>query len=129
MKDLHQTYRIAAPIEKVWQALVDPKLIERWSGTPATMSDQPDADFELWSGDIHGKNLTVEAPAKLVQEWYGGHWPEPSLVTFTLHQEDHHTVVQLDHTNIPDDELKDIEDGWHSYYLGPLQKLVEKLEV
>jgi len=45
-------YLIRAAPEKVWSALVDPALIERWK--------------------------------RLVQEWYGGDWSEPSVVTFFL---------------------------------------------
>jgi len=49
-------YLIRAAVEKVWSALVDPALIERWK--------------------------------RLVQEWHGGDWSEPSVATFFLSGEE-----------------------------------------
>ena len=39
--------------------------------------------------------------------------------------EDGKTEVELIHEDIPDEEAKDIESGWKSYYLGPLKELLE----
>jgi len=52
MKSIKQTYRIQAPVSMVWQALVDPEVIERWGGGPVKMDDQVGTRFELWGGDI-----------------------------------------------------------------------------
>jgi uncharacterized protein YndB with AHSA1/START domain len=35
MKDLKQNYSINAPLDLVWRAFVDPKVIEQWGGGPA----------------------------------------------------------------------------------------------
>lgn len=35
MKAIRQIYEIHAPIEKVWEALVDPRIIAKWGGGPA----------------------------------------------------------------------------------------------
>ena len=115
-----------APIEKVWQALVNSKDIEAWGGGPAKMDDKVGSVFSLWDGEIHGENIEVTPEKKLVQEWFGGQWDEPSIVTFKLLMKDGVTTIGFVHTNIPDNEAKDIEEGWKEYYLGPLQSFVEK---
>lgn len=125
MVDITQTYHIDAPVYAVWKALVDPKIIDRWGGGPAAMSDKEGKEFSLWGGDIHGKNIKVIKGKELVQEWFGGKWETPSIVTFALGEENGVTTVILYHRNIPDNEAKDIEDGWRQYYLGPLKKLLE----
>lgn len=125
MKTIKQKYLIKAPIEKVWQALVDPSIIDDWGGGPAEMDDKVGSDFKLWGGDIHGRNLKVTKNKQLVQEWYGGDWDQPSRVTFTLTEKGPKTEVQLLHENVPDNEVKSIEDGWSKYYLGPLKQLLE----
>jgi|SRR3989344_4352579 len=130
MKTIKQTYHIKAPIEKVWQALVDPKLVEAWSGSSAKMDGTVGTKFELWDGDVYGTNKEVANPPaggkKLVQEWYGGDWDKPSIATFTLAQEGDNTKVDLVHEDVPDNEASDIEDGWNRYYLGEIKKLLEK---
>jgi activator of HSP90 ATPase len=125
MKSLQQTYAINAPIEDVWNALVDSSTIDGWGGGPAEMSDEADTEFRLWDGSIWGKNTEVIPGEKLVQEWFAGEWDEPSIVTFTLESEGDDTVVTLEHTNIPDEEFESIENGWKEYYLGPLKEYVE----
>ena len=125
MRNIEQTYEIAAPISTVWRCLVDPGLIEEWGGGPAEMSDEIGADFRLWDGDIWGENIAVEAPNLLKQEWYGGDWERPSIVTITLEEQDGGTLLTLHQTGVPEEEIPDIEGGWQIYYLGPLKEMAE----
>lgn len=126
MKVIKQTYNIKAPLEKVWKALTDPKVIEEWGAGPAVMDSKEGAEFSLWGGDIFGKNISVESKKKLQQEWYAGKWDQPSMVLFTLTSNGDTTTVDLLHKNIPDSEASEIESGWRQYYMGPLKNLLEK---
>jgi uncharacterized protein YndB with AHSA1/START domain len=126
MKTIKQVYHINAPVEKVWQALTDPKIIDSWGGGPAKMSANAGTSFSLWGGDIHGKNLEVIGNKKLVQEWFSGNWKKASKVTFTLKEENKGTTLDLLHVDVPDDEEADIAEGWEIYYLGEIKKLIEK---
>ena len=126
MKTIKQTYIIKAPVEKVWQALVDPKLIEAWSGSSAKIDSNAGTKFELWGGDVHGTNREVVLNKKLVQDWFGGNWNQPSKATFILKSEDNGTRIDLTHEDVPDDEADDIDDGWKRYYLGEIKKYLEK---
>ncbi len=123
---IKKIYKISAPIEQVWGALVDPEIIDKWGGGPAEMDGKIGTEFRLWGGDIHGKNIEVVKERKLVQEWFGGDWPEPSTVIFTLKSEDNKTILALEHTNVPDEEVDDIDQGWDDYYLGPLKEMLDK---
>jgi activator of HSP90 ATPase len=126
MKKIEQTYHIDAPIEKVWDCFVDPKLIEEWGGGPAKMTDKEGGDFSLWGGDIHGTNTKIEKEKTIVQDWYGGKWDKPSHVTFTFHKDGDKTVVDLTHTDFPEDEEESLADGWKDYYLGAIKRHLEK---
>ncbi len=126
MKTIKQSYFIRAPLESVWNSLIDPTAIEKWGAGPAKMDDKVGTDFSLWGGDIHGKNTKVVKNKLLVQDWYGGDWPQASKVTFTLTKEKNGTRVDLLHENVPDDEASDISDGWDQYYLGQIKKYLEK---
>jgi activator of HSP90 ATPase len=125
MANLKQTYKIAAPVADVWQALVDPKIIDAWGGGPAVMDANKDTEFTLWGGSIHGKNVDVAAEKKLVQDWYSEDWPEPSKAVFELFAENNGTRLEFTHENVPDADAKEIDDGWRDFYLGPIKDYLE----
>lgn len=125
MKTVKKTYLIKAPLEKVWQALTDQKMIDDWGAGPAQMDDQVGTEFRLWGGDIFGKNVEVVANKKLVQDWFEDDWDQPSKVTFDLSQKNGKIKVTLLHENIPDSEAEEIDHGWDSYYLGSMKEYLE----
>lgn len=126
MATIQQTYHIHGPVQSVWAALVQPKHIAVWSGAPARMSAKVGAGFRLWGGDIHGRNIAVIPKKKLVQEWFGGDWTKPSMVTITLAAEKAGTRLRLIQTGVPAGERHEFADGWKLYYFGPLQAHVER---
>lgn len=126
MKTIKQTYIIHAPIHSVWEALIDPRIIEKWGGGPAHMDNQVGTKFTLWGGDIYGENIKVVENKELIQDWFGGKWDKASKVTFTLEQAGDETKLNLLHEDVPDEEVDEIDEGWKKYYLGPLKKLLEK---
>lgn len=126
MKTIRQSYTVHAPLQRVWRALIDPVVIDAWGGGPAHMNEKVGTKFTLWGGDIYGKNMKVVQNKELVQQWFGGKWEKPSTVTFTLKESSDKTEIDLLHVDVPDEEVKDIAEGWKIYYLGPLKKLLEK---
>lgn len=121
------SYHLHASPQRVWRALVDPSDIERWSSAPAKMSEHEGDVFELWNGDIWGHNRKMQAPIRLVQEWYSGKWEQPSTVTISLTALDNGgTLVELEHTDYPKEEEAELIQGWTDYYFYPLKELVEK---
>ena len=125
-RSIHQIYSFKASIADVWRALTDPKWIDEWGGGPAKMDGSVGTKFTLWGGDIHGTNIEVLPKRKLVQEWYGGKWPAPSIVTFELSSHGETTTITLTHLDLPEKAFKEIEEGWREYYLGPLQGFLEQ---
>lgn len=126
MKTINQTYLINSKIDRVWEALVNPKEIKNWGGGSAKMDDKVGTNFELWGGDIHGVNTKVIENKVLEQDWYGGEWPQASKVSFELSEDNGKTKLDLVHENVPDEEEENIDEGWKEYYLGPLKKYLEK---
>lgn len=126
MKQIELTYTISAPIDKVWQAFIDPDVIEEWGGGPAVMDEQEGTEFSLWGGEIHGVNTKVVAEKLLAQDWYSGDgWDEPSKLTISFAKEGIGTTVKLEQDNVPLDEVDEIIQGWEEFYLGPLQEYLE----
>lgn len=125
MKKITQKYVIKSPIQEVWQALTDPEIIDKWGGGPAKMSSEEGFEFELWGGDVYGKNIEVTPGKKLVQEWFGGKWDKPSIATFVLNPNGTGTKIDFSQVDVPDSEFSEIEQGWRDYYLGPLRDYLE----
>lgn len=125
MKNLKKYYIIAANPEEIYKALTNPVVLNIWTGETASMSTEPGSEFSLWDGSIEGKNLEFEEGKKIVQQWYFGEQTEASIVTIKLHPHAKGTSVELIHTNIPDSDFDDIEQGWDESYFGALKDFFE----
>jgi len=66
MPTIQQTYEMNATPEEVFEALVNPEIIQLWSEDEAKMSDQVGGTFMLWGGQMFGKNLEVVKSARMV---------------------------------------------------------------
>ncbi len=127
MKEFKKYYKIQASVQDVYNAIVNPNMIELWSGDDAIMDDQVGTEFSLYEGNITGKNLEIEKEKKIVQQWYFGEQEEPSIVTIKLHADKDATSVEIRHTNIPDDAYENIVEGWSEAYIEPIMDLLEEM--
>lgn len=120
MKTFKKTFRINAEPSDIYSAITNPYTIELWSGYPALMSTEPGSEFSLWEGDITGKNLEFIQDRKVVQEWYFGDQAEKSIVTITILAERGNSIINVEQSNIPDEEFRDIAEGWREYYFDAI---------
>lgn len=127
MKNLKKYYSVPADPQDVYTALTNPFTIELWTGEKAVMTEEEGDEFSLWGGDIIGKNLTIKAGERIIQQWYFGEEDEEnaSIVDIKLWEVKGGTSVELLHTNIPDDAFENIVDGWDNAYFGAIAKLFE----
>ena len=126
MRTIRQTYHISASPDKVWEALVNPATIEKWSGDKAEMKAEKGFNWKLWSGQMHGENLEVDPQKKLVQTWLTDDLPSTSLVTFTLKETEDGTTLELLHENVSDEEFANYSIGWDEHYCGAIKQLLEE---
>jgi hypothetical protein len=120
LKNFNSYYIVPASPEDVYAALTNPITIQLWTGESAIMSTIPGSEFSMWEGSITGKNLEFEENKKVVQQWYFGDEPEPSIVTIKLHLHKQGTSVEVKQTNIPDQDYDDIVEGWNFSYMGSI---------
>lgn len=116
---------IGANTEEVFAALTNPFQVEIWSGYPADMKAEVGYVFSLWEGDITGVNLEVVPNRRLVQEWFFGERDNQSIVRIELKKEQGKTLLELKHTNIPEEVYDEITEGWREYYLGSMKDMLE----
>jgi uncharacterized protein YndB with AHSA1/START domain len=118
---------IDAPIDKVWQAVTDQRLINEWGGGPASMSDKEGALFSLWDGDVHGTNTKVVVEQLIDQDWFSREpWSKPSKVSLHFIADGNKTMFLIQHGDVPDDAAESVAKGWQKYYLEPIKQLLEK---
>lgn len=123
--DFQYELEIAADPEEVFAALTNPFQIGVWSGYPADMKAEAGYVFSLWEGDISGINIEVVPDRLLVQEWFFGEQEERSVVHIGLKKKQGRTLVQLEHTHIPEEVYDEITEGWREYYLGAVKSMLE----
>ena len=123
--DFQYKVEILAEPEEVYAALTNTFQIELWSGYPAQMEDKVGFVFSLWEGDLTGVNLEVQVNKLLVQEWFFGEQEEQSIVKIALKKNNNKTLVELDHSNIPNEVYDEITEGWREYYLGSIKSMLE----
>jgi len=68
MPTIQQTYEMNATPEQVFEALVNPEIIQNWSEDEVKMGPEVGAKFSLWGGQMFGTNLEVVKNKKLVHE-------------------------------------------------------------
>jgi uncharacterized protein YndB with AHSA1/START domain len=104
-------YTLAHPPEKVWRALTDPELVERWLmpndlravvGHRFTFRSRP---IPGWDGICHCEVLEVEPNRRLAYTWRGGSDELPdygarldTVVTWTLTPTPGGTLLRLVHS-------------------------------
>jgi len=127
MQTIEKDYIINAPVSEVWNALTTADMAEQWGAAPAKVDATSGGEFSYWNGDIHGVNTKIESKKLLEQDWYEHDYPERlHKVTFTFEAVDSMTKIHLVQTNVGDDELTSMIDGWADYYFDPIKKLLEK---
>ncbi len=128
MNKILKKYQINAEVEKVWDALTKPEVIERWGAGPNVIMDaKAGGEFKLWNGDIWGENVEVRKNKRLVQKWYGGNWKEASdlVINLKYNKNEKITEVELIHSNLPEGEVENFSKGWDEYYFGAIKELLE----
>jgi uncharacterized protein YndB with AHSA1/START domain len=127
------------PADKVWQGLVDPKIVEQYFFGTKQESDWKVGSPITWSGEWEGKSyedkgtiLDIE-PGKYLKYTYwssmSGTEDKPenyANVSYTLTEKDGVTTLDITQDNIKDEKSKEhSESNWQAIY-GELKNLLEK---
>lgn len=130
MSDVEKNVLINAPIDAVWAALTDPLSIGGWMDDDSVQVDlKVDGRFALFNRETTGAFTRIEQPNHLEYTWRQSGWQKDwadSLVRWELRKAPGGTHVTLVHSRFPNDEERDGHDeGWDTYFLGPLKNWLE----
>jgi activator of HSP90 ATPase len=97
-------------------------------GSTAKISAKEGAKFSAHNGYCFGKNLELVKNKLIVQSWRGSDWKKTDTdSTFVLHfeQKGKNAVLSMVHANIPNEQLKQIFEGWKDFYWKPWKEYLK----
>ena len=134
---------VAAPRERVFQAITDPRQALKWWGQDGKYRFHEflmdvrvggkwscaGASVTMGPTTVHGEFLVVDPPRQLAYTWISSWMPVSTEVQWDLEEQGTGTVVKLTHTGFAGDAemTKNHSIGWLSV-IGWLQAFVEKGE-
>jgi uncharacterized protein YndB with AHSA1/START domain len=125
--DLHLSFDLPAPPSRVMELLTDSVLIRKWSGGEAILDTQVGGLFAMFDNWVTGTMIAI-APNELSYTWKTTDWEAdtaPSVVHYTLKAGGKGTLVELSHTNLPNqDEADSHKAGWSDYIFDPLEDYI-----
>ncbi|MBO0911780.1 MAG: SRPBCC domain-containing protein [Acidobacteria bacterium] len=120
---------IAAPRERIFEALTDPNQAIRWWGqkdryqlSEFIMDVRVGGKWSTSGGsmkmghiDVHGEFLEIDPPLRLKYTWISSWMPKSTMVLWELEEKDNGTLVKLTHTGFAGDagHAKAHSDGWN----------------
>lgn len=126
--DFAVSEQIGAPPEEIYEAWLSSEGHTAMTGGAANVSDEEGAEFDAWDGYIHGKNLVLEPPKRIVQLWRTANFTdehEDSQIEVLFEGNEDGTLVTVRHTNVPADQRGYEEGGWQKSYFDPMKEYFE----
>src|SRR5262245_30732218 len=108
MSEVEKNITIAAPIDRVWEALTDPEAIGEWMLDEEVRVDlRPGGAYAFFDGQTTGEFTQIRPQTLLEYTWRQSEWPSDytdSLVHWELQPDGNSTHIYLLHSNFPNDD-------------------------
>jgi uncharacterized protein YndB with AHSA1/START domain len=116
---------IPATPARVYAAWLDGDEHGRMTGGAATCDAQVGGQFTAWDGYIIGTNLELAPLARIVQSWRSSEFPDDAVesrLEVLLEPEGDSTRVTILHSDIPEGQGSQYEQGWQDHYFNPMKR-------
>jgi uncharacterized protein YndB with AHSA1/START domain len=118
--DISMEELFAVPIDRVWRALIDPRMIERWLMRPDGYEAKVGARFILREtsradcrGQVECEVLELSPPNRMVWSWRGAEDPTTTRLVIDLEADEQGTRLKLRHTGESDERtVRGTTVGW-----------------
>lgn len=97
-------------------------------GAKAETSSHEGGGFTAHNGYIKGVNIEIFPYKKIIQKWRTAEFSpedEDSVVEITFNGKEDHTLMTIEHTNIPDGQGERYRKGWKEHYFTYMKKYFE----
>jgi len=115
---------IPASPDRIYRAWLDGAEHGAMTGGDANADANIGSSFDAWDGYISGTNLELEPGRRIVQAWRTRDFPEgapDSRLEIELTPDGEGTRIMLRHTDLPDGQGADYEEGWREHYFIPMR--------
>ena len=123
MDSIEVSYILPVDPATVYRDWLSSKGHTLFTGSPAKVEPTVGGKFSAWEGYIWGETLEMESGRKIVQAWSTSNFPDgapPSRLEVNLESIPEGCRITLHHSNIPDGQGKDYEQGWKDNYFEPM---------
>jgi uncharacterized protein YndB with AHSA1/START domain len=118
--DISMEELFPVPIDRVWHALTDPRMIERWLMRPDGYEAKVGARFILREtsradcrGQVECEVLELSPPNRMVWSWRGAQDPATTRLVIDLEADERGTRLKLRHTGESDERtVRGTTVGW-----------------
>src|SRR5437763_16214673 len=110
---------VPAPRERIYSAWLHAVERAAMPGGGATADRKVGGQYTAWDGYVKGVNLELQPGRRIVQSWRTQDFPDGSAdsrIEVLLEPADGGTRITLNHTEIPDGQAGDYEEGWRDHY-------------
>lgn len=129
MNRIHQEVTIDAKPADVYAVLTrSDRFATMTGGRSAEISPEAGGSFNMFGGDIRGRNVELVPDRRVVQAWRSQAWPEGvySIVRFELSPDGSRTKLTFDQVGYPSDAHAMLEGGWPKLYWEPMHAMFGK---
>ncbi|OHD12390.1 MAG: hypothetical protein A2086_09990 [Spirochaetes bacterium GWD1_27_9] len=107
----------------IYEAWIDSKKHSDFTGGEAKIDPKIGGKFSAWNGYITGTTLQLDPYNKIVQKWRTSDFSDQSIdsnLEIILKDTCEGVEITLIHTDIPEGQSKDYEQGWKDFYFSPM---------
>jgi uncharacterized protein YndB with AHSA1/START domain len=122
--DFEVSAEIPAPPEEVYAAWMSSEGHGAMTGAEAHVDPVLGGAHDAWDGYIHGVNLELDPPRRLVQSWRSANFTDDqadSMIEVTFEAAGTGTLVRVHHSGVPADQRGYEEGGWQRSYFDPMK--------
>jgi uncharacterized protein YndB with AHSA1/START domain len=122
---------LPASPEEIYRAWLDGKQHTAFTGGAANNDGRVGGSHSAWDGYITGTNLALVPSQRIVQSWRTTEFPDDapdSRLELIFSEVQGGTELVLEHTEIPEDQAGDYEQGWVDHYFEPMKRHFENLK-
>jgi activator of HSP90 ATPase len=121
---IHFDVDYKTPPDRIYEALLDAKQFAAFSKLPAKIEPRAGGAFELFSGQIEGRNIELLRNRRIVQAWRPSSWPLGvySIAKFELMGRGAVSRIVFDHVGFSEEKKEQLMSGWTEHYWEPLHK-------
>jgi activator of HSP90 ATPase len=126
---IQQTIAFKVPASKIYELIMDENLHSEITGGEVKMGRNIKDSFTIFDGYCTGYNIELIPGEKIVQAWHFEEegWPKDhySICTFNLKNLDDGCLLEFTQTDIPQNNIEALKEGWQTYYWEPMQEYTE----